>query len=122
MIMNRKVVTGILALVLLSSCYYDKENELYGSCNTSNVTYSQTITRLLGNYACLNCHSAPTNNGAPFSLANYADVKAQVDANRLFGAINHDNGFAQMPQGLPKMSQCDINKVKAWIDAGAPNN
>ena len=120
--MNRKFLTGIIALTLLTGCHYDVEEELYGTCNTTNVTYSTTIRNILTNNACLNCHGTPASNGAPFSLEGYANVKAQVDAHRLFGAINHENGFAPMPQGGPKMNQCDINKVKAWIDAGAPNN
>ena len=118
----RKSLTAIFILALFTGCYYDKEDELYGNCDTTNVSYSQTITNILTNYACLNCHGNPTSNGAPFSLTTYANVKTQVDANRLFGAINHQTGFAPMPQGAPKMNQCDINKVKAWIDAGAPNN
>lgn len=120
--MNRRSLSAILAILLLTGCYYDAEEELYGSCNTQNVTYSQNIRNIIRNYACLNCHSSPQNNFAPFSLETYADIKAVVDSNRLFGAINHDNGFAPMPQSAPKMSECDIRKVKAWIDAGAPNN
>src|SRR5687767_5576863 len=122
MLMMRKSLSAIIALVLFTGCSYDVEEELYGNCDTTNVTYSQTITGILTNYACLNCHGNPTANGAPFSLTTYANVKAQVDANRLFGAISHQIGFAPMPQGAPKMNNCDINKVKAWIDAGAPNN
>ena len=120
--MMRKSLTAILAFALFTGCYYDVEEELYGNCNTTNVTYSQTITNIMSNYACLNCHSTPVSNGATFSLTTYANVKAQVDANRLYGSINHQSGFAPMPQGASKMNQCDINKVKAWIDAGAPNN
>ena len=120
--MIRKSLTAILALFIFTGCYYDVEDELYGSCTTTNVTYSQTITTIILNHGCLNCHSNPPATGVPFSLTTYADVKAQVDANRLYGAISHQDGFAQMPQGASKMSQCDINKVKAWIDAGAPNN
>jgi hypothetical protein len=55
-------------------------------------------------------------------LEGYSNVKAKVTDGRLFGAINHSPGYAPMPDGQPKMDQCDINKVKTWIDAGAPNN
>ena len=87
----------------------------------TNITYSQTIQSIIGNYACLTCHSG-TNPVGGFSLEGYANVKAKVDDGRLFGAINHSSGFAPMPQGMNKMNQCDLNRVKAWIDAGAPNN
>jgi hypothetical protein len=120
--MYRKLLIGLMFFFILSGCYYDSEDELYGTCETTNVTYSQTITAIIHNYACLNCHGNPTSNGAPFSLDTYTGVKAAVDAGRLYGAISHQTGFAPMPQNAPKMNQCDINKVKAWIDAGALNN
>jgi len=105
-----------------SGCYYDSEEELYGTgCDTTNVTYSVTINTIINNYGCLTCHSGPTPISG-FSLQGYSNLKAKVDDNRLLGAISHENGFAAMPQGMPKMNQCDINKVKAWVDAGAPNN
>lgn len=117
------ILIPFLACVLLSTgCYYDVEEELYGGpCDTSNVTYSGTITGIINRYGCLSCHSGP-QPAAPFRLETYADVQAKVLDNRLMGAITHANGFAPMPQGAPKMSDCDINKVKAWIDRGAPNN
>jgi hypothetical protein len=55
-------------------------------------------------------------------LDTYAGVKAKVDDKRLWGAINHFDTFSPMPQGYGKMSDCDIKKVGAWINAGAPNN
>jgi hypothetical protein len=113
----------MVAGICLSGCYYDSEEELYGagSCDTSHITYSTTITGIINNYGCLTCHSgvAPV---AGFTLESYSDVKAKVLDNRLLGAINHDPGFAPMPQNLPKMSDCDITKVRLWIEAGAPNN
>lgn len=111
----------LLLCIATSGCYYDVEEELYGVCNTGTVTYSSTITGIISNYGCLNCHggNAPT---AGFSLEGYDNVKAKVTDGRLFGAINHETGYSPMPQGANKMTQCDINKVKAWIDAGAPNN
>ena len=120
--MYRKLLIGIMSLFLLGGCYYDSEEELYGTCNTTNMSYSQNITNIFQNNSCMNCHGNPTSNGAPFSLVTYADVKAQVDAGRLLGAINHQVGFAPMPKDAPKLSQCDINKVTSWVLSGAPNN
>jgi hypothetical protein len=106
----------------ISGCYYDIEEELYGgACDSSNVTYSATIKRLLVNYGCLGCHVGGTPSGG-INLETHANVKAKVIDGTLFGAINHSPGFSPMPKGGNKMSQCDINKVKAWIDAGTPNN
>lgn len=106
----------------IAGCYYDKEDLLYNSaCDTTNVTYSSTITGILNSYGCKSCHSGASASGN-INLETYANVKARVTDGKLFGAINHSAGFTPMPDGSAKMNSCDINKVKAWIDAGAPNN
>ena len=118
------VILYCLSAILITACTYNKEEELYpntGNCDTNNVSFSTTITPILQKYSCSFCHSSVTMSGN-ISLANYNSVKTQVNNGRLFGAINHEPGFSQMPQGGNKMNQCDINKVKAWIDAGALNN
>jgi hypothetical protein len=119
--MKRQLVLAIVGIILLTGCYYDVEEDLYGTCNTNNVTYSTTISGILNSYGCITCHTGPNPSGG-FTLTSYAGVKAKINDGRLYGAINHLNGFAPMPQGAPKMTQCDLNKAKAWIDAGAPDN
>ena len=52
----------------------------------------------------------------------YNNVKVAAANGKLYGAISHSEGFAPMPQGGNKMTACHINKIKAWIDAGAPEN
>ena len=119
--MNRKILAGLFLVWVLTGCYYDVEEELYGSCNTGNVTYSTTITNILVGNSCIGCHSGPSPSGN-VSLQGYQNVKARAEDGRLFGAISHMNGFAPMPQGGSRLTNCDISKVKAWIDAGAPDN
>jgi hypothetical protein len=113
----------IFLLVVLSGCYYDREEELYGSgtCSTANVNFSGTVNSILSNYGCMGCHSGSSPSGG-ISLRGHANVKLKITDGRLWGAINHSPGFSPMPQGGNKMSSCDINKLKAWIDAGALNN
>ena len=41
---------------------------------------------------------------------------------KLYGALSWSNGFMAMPQGGSKLPDCNINKIKSWIDAGAANN
>ena len=112
----------ILSVVLATGCYYDVEEELYpnGNCDTTQVKYT-TINGLLNNYGCMGCHVGGSSSGG-ILLGNYTQVKASVTNGKLWGAINHLPGFSPMPQGSNKMSTCDINKFKAWIDSGAPNN
>ena len=109
--------------ILLTGCYYDKEEELYGAgtCDTSSVNYSTTVTGILNNCGCVGCHSgsAPSGN---ISLQNFTGVKTTAQNGKLLGSINHGSGFSPMPKGGGKMSACEISKIKAWIDAGAVNN
>ena len=110
--------------VLLISCHYNNKEELFGTktpCDTTNITYSNTITSILINNGCLNCHTGPAPDGN-ITLSSYADVKAKVDDGKLWGSINHLPGFSPMPQGGNKLSNCELTKIMLWIDAGAPNN
>ena len=113
-----------MAALLLGGCYYDVEEQLYpatGSCDTAGVTYTSTILPLLQANGCTGCHSggAPSGN---ISLTDYNNVRTVALNGKLYGAISHSAGFTPMPQGGNKMSSCNINKIKAWIDAGAANN
>jgi hypothetical protein len=118
----KKTLLLLSAIVtfIVTSCYYHKEDLLYGStCDTTNVTYASTITLLLNNYGCLGCHIGANPSGG-INLKTYDDVKAVVDNGKFYGAIIHASGYKPMPDGAAQMSPCDINKVKAWIDAGTP--
>lgn len=110
-------------MMVAAGCYYDNEEELYGACEADavSVKYSTTVTTILNSYGCTGCHSggAPSGN---INLTAHASVKAVAANGRLYGAISHSSGFQPMPQGGGKMSDCDIKKMKAWIDAGSPNN
>jgi hypothetical protein len=121
--MSKKILAlSVITFSIISGCYYHKEDALYGSnCDTSNVTYSTTIKNLLTNYGCLGCHVGGNPPGG-INLETYSNVKVMVDNGRLYGAITHSPGFRPMPDGAAKMNDCDIKKVKAWIDSGAPNN
>ena len=118
------IITLVMLLLLLSGCYYDKEELLYGvnlPCDTASVTFSATVNSILDRNNCLNCHSG-NNPSANINLQGYANARAAAGGGRLIGSINHAAGFSPMPQGGNKMSACDINKIKAWIDGGMINN
>lgn len=105
----------------LAGCRYDVKPNL--PCDTSNVTYSGTVSGIIQSYGCLAppCHGS-AGGQAGFSLSGYPALKAKVTDGRLFGAINHFSGFIPMPQNEGKMDPCDIDKIRAWIDQGAPDN
>jgi len=113
----------VLAIAFLQGCYWDNEEELYpivADCDTTNVTYSGTVAVILdGN--CVSCHNNGFAQGSVV-LDNYDDLKVVVDNGRFWGAINHEEGYSPMPQNLPKLKECDLSKIRVWIDDGAANN
>jgi hypothetical protein len=119
-----KLGIGVLLIVLFQSCYYDNEEELYPGveeCDTTNITYSGTVVPLLDSYNCISCHGSSFPQGNVV-LDNYDELKVVVDNGRFWGAINHDDGYSSMPQNLPKMDDCDLRKIRVWIDDGAIDN
>src|SRR5690242_16975012 len=96
----------MVSVAFLTSCYYDKEELLYpeNKCDTTNITYTNTIASIISNNACYTCHSG-NQPFAGFSLEGYANVKAKVTDGRLLGAISHSPGFAPMPQGMNMLTQ-----------------
>ena len=127
MVRKLLIAAGIVTLTIIvtSSCYYDVEQQLYpGNANcdtTSSVNYSLTVRTILSNNNCIGCHSGTTASGN-VKLDTYAGVQIVAQNGKLYGGIAHLPGFVAMPQGGNKMSNCDIVKIKKWIDQGAINN
>lgn len=123
-IINIKTLFSILFVaVLLQSCYYDNEEDLYPvppPCDTSNVTYSAYVWPVI-NDNCTSCHSgsAPSGN---ISLTDYDEVVAAANNGSLLGTIRPDAGWSPMPKGGPQLPDCDIQRIEIWVDDGTPNN
>lgn len=117
----------ISCLFSLSSCYYDKEELLYGDVNngpctdsTGTVSYSLTVAPILRQY-CYSCHTGSFPSGNQL-MGTYTADKAMGQNGKLYGTINHSPGFSPMPKGMSKMNNCQIATIKKWVDTGMPNN
>lgn len=116
----------VISVFFVSSCYYDKEELLYGNpkapCTdtTSNISYSQYVVPLFTQY-CYNCHTGNFPSGN-ILMGTYTADKAIALNGKLYGSINYSAGFSPMPKGMAKFTNCQIANIKKWIDAGAPNN
>jgi hypothetical protein len=91
-----------------------------GQCITTNISYSTYIAPLIATN-CAGCHSGPNASGN-IVLTSHDGVKTVADNGRLLGAITWANGYQRMPKGSGQLSDCNIEKIKAWINDGAPNN
>lgn len=97
------------------------EDTAAGPCDTANVTYTASVRPVLVNKGCTGCHNASLASGN-VTLDTYDGVKVVALDGRLYGSIAHLPQYAPMPQNGNKLDQCTIDKIKIWIDAGAPNN
>jgi hypothetical protein len=115
-------ITIVIFLFIVVSCYYDNEEALYpalnNSCDTTNVTFSSTITPILNSY-CTTCHSGSPPSGG-IALTSYASVQTQASSGMLMNALQ-GNGVQIMPLS-GSLSVCKIEQFKIWIRNGMPNN
>ncbi len=113
---------AISSVFALQSCYYDKLNELKinvnNTCDTTLIpTYNDNVLAILNNNNCTNssCHGSGGGTSG-VALNNYANVKKVALNDRLLGAINHNVGYAAMPNDAIKIKQCEIDLIKRWFD------
>lgn len=111
-----------VVLSLLSSCYYDSEEDLYAgsNCDTANVSFATSIQPVL-DANCISCHSSALSE-AGVNLETYNTVLPHVNSGILWKAVNHEPGVTPMPYKQPKLPECELLKIRAWINQGALNN
>lgn len=117
--MNLKLLYSMLFLgLVLFGCSKDDDDD---ACDTSNITYTNFIGSTFDNScATSGCHVDGNEANAFFSLEGYEKSKAAADFGRIVGAVAHETDFSPMPKGGDKLDQCTIDKITAWVDAGAP--
>jgi hypothetical protein len=117
--MKKIIYFIVLSLACIFAGCKKESKQAIDPCSTANVTYSNFISGLLQSYGCTGCHN---NQSAPNGInwEGYANSKTSALGGRVMGAITHAPGYSPMPKTGGKLTDCEINKVKAWIDAGAP--
>ncbi|GAB2770433.1 cytochrome c5 [Hymenobacter luteus] len=120
-------ISTVLCLLLsfmLGSCAYDKADEIAEPkvpCTTpAVVSYSVSISPLLDKN-CRSCHNPALLTGS-VNLEDFSVIQKYIRSGELMGNVKHLPGYNPMPQGGTKLSDCDIELLQKWVDAGAPNN
>lgn len=115
---------GLLGLA--SSCYYDNEEELYQNiedtkqCDTSEVTFQQTVDPIIStNCAVSGCHAGASPT-AGLNLEDFSQLQNIANNGQLTGRTTGSSGPV-MPPGNA-LDPCDINKIRNWVEQGAPQN
>ncbi len=116
----------VIIAATISSCYYDNKEELYPgqtTCDTVNVSFSKDIKPLI-DAQCVGCHNTQSPT-AGISLSTHPEIQVYAKSGQLYGVLSWITPFTgskQMPPSGPKWSNCNLSKLKSWIDKGAPNN
>ena len=85
---------------------------------------------------CFRCHDAahyqlpaPAGSSGAMNMESFSSISKWTSSKTginnvsyLVGCIRHDPGFIAMPYDGGKLEVCEIAIIKAWVDAGAPNN
>lgn len=111
-------IFALLALFFVSCTNY-KEDLLTDPnlCNTENLSFSADILPILNNSCSTSdCHAA--GGFAPGYLSNYDEVMIMIDNGKLLYRVGETR---DMPPSGP-LTECQIEKIRSWVDAGAPNN
>jgi hypothetical protein len=90
-------------------------------CDTSTITYSQTIRPIL-NAECLGCHLTAADTNRNVDLSSYEGVRSAAESGQLYGSVTRSLGYAPMPSINDTLSKCQILQIRLWIDDGALNN
>jgi mono/diheme cytochrome c family protein len=129
----KKLFFAAAALLLIGTagCYNDKYDQLYVTpatvtCDTTAVSYSTTVAPIINANCNVSggCHDAAGAATSGYNFSTYAGVQAVANYDYMITDItgNPTSRHHAMPLNLPKISQCDINIITAWIDQGALNN
>ncbi len=109
---------------LLTSCYNDNEYDLYPyssvPCDSLNASYAQTIAPIMAAH-CNVCHATAIaqNN---IVTDNYTTLSIVALNGQFWKGVSHDPTVSPMPKGGNKLSDCDLAKIKNWINQGSLNN
>lgn len=121
---SRTIIAGavVLLLGLATSCTYTNGDPTPCNIAAETITYAGVISPIF-DANCRECHGTNTASalGGGIGLGDYQHVK-QYPGNSLMGSIRHDPGSDPMPKGRAKISDCDIRRLQAWMDAGSLNN
>lgn len=114
---------ALSVLLLAAGCNYDNEEDLFGESDCgdlSTVSLASDIAPILEN-SCYSCHGTGIESGG-VDLENYSRLFEVAENGRLLGALKHLPGYANMPLSGALLPDCDIQRMEAWIEQGAPNN
>jgi mono/diheme cytochrome c family protein len=71
---------------------------------------------------CYSCHGGAASGSGGVKLDSYNAVLPYIKNGQLLNNIKHAPGADPMPKNAPKLDDCSINTIAAWINNGFTNN
>ncbi len=126
------LIAAAFMLIAAAGCYNDKYDQLYVTpatvtCDTTAVSYSTTIAPIISANCNIagGCHNTSGAATSGYDFTTYAGLLQVASYDYIITDINGTPSSSRhhaMPLNLPKISQCDINQITAWVDQGAHDN
>jgi hypothetical protein len=88
-------------------------------CDTMRLGYQMHIAPIIQNH-CLGCHNSSSASGQVV-LEHFSQVQLAVMGRHLWTVVDYPGGTGRMPPTGP-LSDCDLTKIRLWIEAGMPEN
>ncbi len=86
------------------------------ACDTTNVLYTSQVAPIITLH-CTGCHGGNAPE-AGIDLTQRSTVETYARNGMLVGTISHSSGFINMPPSGPRVNDCTIGTIKAWISQG----
>ena len=111
------VMMAVMGTILFNSCSYNKEQAIpnTNTCGPVPATYSGEIKGLIATNCAKPCHNSTLITGGQI-FETYDQIKAKIDRIRQRAIVERT-----MPATGP-LADSNYNKLKCWIDRGAPND
>jgi hypothetical protein len=127
--MKKKLLIALVGSMIFFACSKSNEEELKepaspggGNCDTVNMKYAANVVPILSSH-CYSCHGVASNtNSNGIILEGHDKLFRYATDGTLISVITHAPGFPQMPQGAAKLSDCNINIIRSWVNNGAQHN
>jgi hypothetical protein len=120
----KKYLFILFLLIVASSCYNDRYEELYplanyvNDCDTTLAdSYSASVSLIINNN-CTSCHNS-SNKSGNIDLSDYSTVVSSANSGKLMGTILHTSGYNAMPP-YSNLQQCEIDRLQRWVQKNLP--
>jgi hypothetical protein len=115
----KRLLSFFIIVIIGISCSSENVQELQDPCDSADVVFKQDVEALLSaNCTDAGCHNGPNGVGG-LDLNTYASAKEIADNGKLMNRIT-GAGNLMPPSG--KLPKCDIERIRTWVEQGAPNN